>query len=170
VLRCQNASDDAGFQDRGRSAARILITQLREDICVAIPADLQLLADREAIKELTARYARCVVTGDGRGVGALYSEDGRFVAGKFDCIGRANIQDLLETQIKPGKNMPLVTDHIIEIDGDTASCYSIMFTPWFRHKQPGFCGAYTDKLRKVDGEWYFVERAFEFFEGRPEDS
>ncbi|MCP1472308.1 hypothetical protein J3E64_004026 [Sphingobium sp. OAS761] len=137
---------------------------------MAIPADLQLLADREAIKELTAKYARCVVTGDGRGVGALYSEDGRFAAGRFDYVGRKNIQDFLESQTTPGKNMPLVTDHIIEIDGDEATCYSIMFTPWFKGKHPGFCGAYSDRLRKIEGEWYFVERSFEFFEGKPEDS
>ena len=133
-----------------------------------IPADLQLLADREAIKELTAKYARHVVTGNGRAVGGLYCEEGRFTAGKFDCVGREAIQDLLETQIKPGKNMPLVTDHIIEIRGEEATCYSIMFTPWFRSQFPGFCGAYNDKLRKINGEWLFVERSFEFFEGRPE--
>jgi ketosteroid isomerase-like protein len=135
---------------------------------MAIKADLQLLADREAIRELTAKYARCVATGDGRGVGATYTEDGHFAAGKFDVLGRAAIQDFLEGQTQPLKNMPLVTDHIIEIDGDEASCYSIMYTPWFKHEHPGFCGAYTDRLRKVDGEWYFVERDFEFFKGRPE--
>jgi hypothetical protein len=134
---------------------------------MAIAADIQLLADREAIKELTARYARCVVTGDGRGVGALYTEDGRFAAGNFDYVGRAAIQDFLEGQTKPSKNIPLVTDHIIEISGDEATCFSIMFTPWFRHELPGFCGIYSDRLRKVDGDWYFIERSFEFLHGRP---
>jgi len=137
---------------------------------MAIEANLQLLADREAIRELTAKYARCVATGDGRGVGATYAEDGRFAAGKYDYVGRAAIQDFLEGQTKPLKNMPLVTGHIIEIEGDEASCYSIMYTPWFAGEYPGFCGAYTDRLRKVDGEWYFAERSFEFFKGQPEGS
>jgi len=133
-------------------------------------ADLKHLADREAIRELTARYARFVAHGDGRGVGSLYSEDGRFAAGIHDYRGRAAIQEFLAGVTKPLKNIPLVTDHVIEIDGDEATCACIMYTPWYRDVQPGFCGEYNDKLRKVDGEWYFVERSFEFFKGKPDDS
>ncbi|KRB83000.1 hypothetical protein ASE00_13500 [Sphingomonas sp. Root710] len=131
--------------------------------------DLQTLIDREAIKELTARYAREVARGNGRGVGALYAEDGRFAAGALDYSGRANIQDFLEGVIKPGKNIPLITGHIIEIDGCDATCFSIMYTPWYRDETPGFCGEYKDKLRKVGGQWYFLERDFTFYKGRPGD-
>jgi|KBSSwiS6_1023812.scaffolds.fasta_scaffold22909_2 hypothetical protein len=133
-------------------------------------AALQLLIDREAIRELTARYARLVHEGDGRGVGALYTEDGRFKAGIAYVTGRSNLQDFLEKQLTPGKSTPLVTNYIIEINGAEATSYCSMHTPWYRHDYPGFCGDYRDTYRKVDGQWYFVERDFTFHEGRPADS
>ena len=133
-------------------------------------AQLQRLLDREAIRELTARDARLVHEGDGRGVGALYTEDGRFKAGVAYVTGRENLQDFLEGALKPGKSTPLIANHIIEIDGDDATGYCSMYTPWYRHEYPGFCGDYRDTYRKVDGEWLFVEREFTFHEGRPEDS
>ena len=126
--------------------------------------------DREAIRELAARYARLVVAGDGRAVGALYTEDGRFNAGVAHVVGRAALQDFLERVLTPGKSIPLVVNHLIELDGDEATATCAMYTPWYRHAAPGFCGEYRDRLRKVDGQWYFVERDFTFFEGRPEDS
>lgn len=131
---------------------------------------LQELADREAIRELTARYAKLVHDGDGRGVGALYTEDGRFKAGVAYVTGRAGLQDFLADALSPNKSTPLITNHIIELNGDEATGYCSMYTPWYRHEVPGFCGDYRDSYRKVDGQWYFVEREFSFHEGRPEDS
>lgn len=135
-----------------------------------IQAQLQLLLDREAIRDLTSLYARLVHEGDGRGVGGLYAEDGRFKAGVAYVTGRSNLQDFLAGSLAPGKSTPLISNHLIEIDGDEATGYCSMHTPWYKGETPGFCGDYRDTYRKVDGRWYFVERDFTFHEGRPAEA
>jgi ketosteroid isomerase-like protein len=130
---------------------------------------LQLLIDREEIKELTARYARLVHEGDGQGVGALYTTDARFKAGSALVEGRENLQQFLSKTLSPGKSTPLVVNHILDIQADQARGYCVMYTPWYRHETPGFCGEYHDTYRKVAGRWYFVERDFTFHEGKPQE-
>lgn len=128
------------------------------------------LEDIEAIKDLCARYARLVNKGDGRAVGALYTEDGFFQAGVAEVRGRANLQDFLARALTPNKSTPCISNHQITLNGDSARGTCTMHTPWYRDEAPGFCGEYTDEYRKVDGKWYFVRRDFEFHQGRPADS
>jgi len=132
-----------------------------------LEAELGRLLDHEAIRALTADYARLVIAGDGRAVGALYTEDGVFKAGVAHVVGRAKLQDFLAGALTPGKSIPLVVNHLIEVTGDEATCVCTMFTPWYRDETPGFCGDYRDRLRRVDGRWYFAERDFIFHQGRP---
>ncbi|MGE0743557.1 MAG: nuclear transport factor 2 family protein, partial [Hyphomonadaceae bacterium] len=81
---------------------------------------VQELEDREAIKELCARYAQLVAQGDGQSVGSLYTEDGRFAAGVAEVNGRPALQSFLSKALQPIKSIPCISNHQIAIDGDTA--------------------------------------------------
>lgn len=91
----------------------------------ALEARLQALEDREAIRELIARYGPLADSGDAEGVAALWAEDGVYaIAGFGEACGRAEIAALIDG----GNHRQLMADgcaHIlgpvaIDLDGDTA--------------------------------------------------
>ncbi len=62
-----------------------------------LEARLQALEDREAIRELIARYGPMADSGDAAGVAALWAEDGSYaVHGFADAVGHAEIAALIE--------------------------------------------------------------------------
>lgn len=64
---------------------------------VPLEARLQALEDREAIRELIARYGPLADSGDAQGVAALWAEDGVYaVAGFGEAKGRAEIAALID--------------------------------------------------------------------------
>ena len=60
-------------------------------------ARLQALEDREAIRDLIARYGPLADSGDAAGVAALWTEDGSYaVHGFADAVGHAEIAALID--------------------------------------------------------------------------
>lgn len=99
-----------------------------------IAARLQALEDREAIRELIARYGPLADTGDAQGVAALWTSDGSYaVGGMTEAKGRTAIAALIEGQV----HQKLMADGCahalgpvtIDLDADTATArgYSIVF-------------------------------------------
>lgn len=97
-------------------------------------ARLQALEDREAIRDLIARYGPLADSGDAAGVAALWTEDGSYaVGGMTEAKGRAAIAALIEGQM----HQSLMADgcaHVlgpvaIDLDGDTATArgHSVVF-------------------------------------------
>lgn len=89
-------------------------------------ARLQALEDREAIRNLIARYGPLADSGDAAGVAALWTEDGCYaVGGMTEAKGRAAIAALIEGEM----HRSLMADgcaHVlgpvaIDLDGDTAT-------------------------------------------------
>lgn len=102
---------------------------------------LRALEDREAIRDLIARYGPLADSGDAEAVAALFAEDGVYaVGGMGEAKGRAAIAALISGPV----HQALMADgcgHVlsspaIDLDGDraVARCHSIVF----RHE---------------DGEW-----------------
>ncbi|MEY4952707.1 MAG: hypothetical protein RL299_1131 [Pseudomonadota bacterium] len=92
---------------------------------VPLEARLQALEDREAIRELIARYGPLADSGDAQGVAALWAEDGVYaVAGFGEAKGRVEIAAL----INGDNHRQLMADgcaHVlgpvaIDLEGDTA--------------------------------------------------
>ena len=83
------------------------------------------IADREEIKELTAKYAHWVALGDGAKVAQLFTDDGAFineVTGQkrnIDVRGRQQLDEFYP-RLKRGMALPCIHNHIIEINGDNA--------------------------------------------------
>lgn len=126
---------------------------------------LQLLEDREAIRNLIARYGPAADTGDGDGVAALWADDGSYqVGGMINAQGRAEIAALMTSET----HQALMADgcaHLlgpvaIELNGDTAVArgHSVVF----RHTGSGFepwrVSANRWDLERSDGDWHVRRR------------
>jgi hypothetical protein len=130
---------------------------------------VQELADREEIKELTAKYAHWVGRGEGVKVKDLFADDGVFtntVEGEgtnIDVRGREQLDKFYPT-LQRGMALPCIHNHIIELDGDNAkgTC-----TIEVRISQKGRSvvgsGYYEDTYRRVNGQWKFVARHSFFY-------
>lgn len=118
---------------------------------------LATLEDRESIKELLALYAFHVAYEDARAATELFTEDGVFTSAAGTAI-RSELEAYLEGRLALGHRVPLVQNHVIEIDGDDAVVRSFMFAPW--GPDGAICGAYRDVVRRTAQGWRFVERNF----------
>ena len=102
---------------------------------------LRALEDREAIRDLIARYGPLADCGQADAVAALFAEDGIYaVGGMGEAKGRAAIAAMIEGPVHQSLMADgcahILTSPAIELAGDhaTARCHSIVF----RHE---------------DGEW-----------------
>lgn len=137
-----------------------------EERLAALEARVADLADREAIRELTAAYCRSIVRADGPGVVELFTEDGSLVthfpegSGQEDIAtrGHAALREAY-ANLEPGDTMPFIQNHIVEVDGDEArgTC-----SVEIRMRQAGAAitgaGHYHDRYRRVQGRWRFASR------------
>jgi hypothetical protein len=128
-----------------------------------------LEAERE-IKELRSKYCWYAVRSDSVAVSKLFTEDCRFesppatAGGPRRWIegGRPAIKTMMDGTA--GHVVPLVTNHLIVVDGDTAKGSCTMESA--ASPVPGMTSIlcyYLDKFRKVNGEWLFSERRLFFY-------
>jgi len=125
----------------------------------------------EAIRTLVAQYAHHLLHGRGTEMAGLYAADGRFIVYKgsatpvVNLTGRENIASQ-HKDMKAGSVFPLVTNHIVEVDGENASGTCVMFcvrpSP---EGSPGapFYGEYKDQYVRIGGRWLFQERNFTYY-------
>lgn len=130
---------------------------------------VQELADREEIKELTARYAHGVARGEGAKVAALFTDDGAFInhltpdAPPTVVRGRAEL-DKFYGAIKRNFALPCIHNHLIALAGDEATGTCSIEVRITRGKQSMIgSGYYEDRFRREHGQWKFVERDCTFF-------
>lgn len=143
------------------------------------PADLAariaLLEDREAIRELIARYGPLADAGDCAGAAALWTEDGVYEVGGFGSYtGRAAIQTLLEGEshqgLIHGGAAHVLSPPVIDLDGDraTARTYSVVFRKsgdnWEAHR----ASANMWHLVRVGAEWKVARRINQLLDGTAE--
>lgn len=129
---------------------------------------VQELADREEIKELTARYAHGVARGEGAKVAALFTDDGVFLnhlPGQplTEVRGREAL-DKFYGAIKRNFALPCIHNHLITLEGDTATGTCSIEVRITRNNQSMIgSGYYEDRFRRENGRWKFVERDCNFF-------
>lgn len=128
---------------------------------------LAALEDREAIRDLIARYGPAADRGDAADVAGLWAEDGVYaVGGMGEAVGREAIAGLIEEPVHRG----LMADgcaHVlgpvaIDLDGDRAVArgHSVVF----RHD----CGKFA-ALRVAANRWE-LERASSGWQVRRRDN
>ena len=127
------------------------------------------IADREEIKELTAKYAHWVALGEGAKVAQLFTDEGVFineVMGEKPNItvrGRKQLDEFYPS-LKRGMALPCIHNHIIEIDGDQAKGTCTIEVRISQNGQSVIgSGYYDDFYRRENGHWKFVERNSFFY-------
>ncbi|WP_176593646.1 nuclear transport factor 2 family protein [Sphingobium sp. EM0848] len=133
------------------------------------------LEDREAIRELIARYGPLADAGDCAGAAALWTEDGIYEVGGFGSYqGRAAIQALLEGEshqgLIHGGAAHVLSPPVIDLDGDCAIAhtYSIVFRKcgdnWEAHR----VSANLWQLVRTDEGWKVSRRVNRSLDGSEE--
>jgi SnoaL-like domain len=128
---------------------------------------VQELADREEIKELTARYCWHVAHGEGEAVARLFTDDGILDVLQPDFKAPHGMEALLKfyrTSVRePELAIPFIHNHILEIDGDDAHGTCCIDARFNRNGESVIAaGYYNDKYRRVGGKWRFAERKITF--------
>jgi len=127
---------------------------------------VQELADRDAIRELSAEYCRCIVRADRAGVVGLFTADAsletHFPAGSGQAdVASSGTAALLKAYdgIAGMELKPTVHNHIIELAGDRARGF---VSVEIRLAQAGVAytgaGHYEDTYRRDGGRWKFQRR------------
>ena len=127
----------------------------------------QRIEDREAIEELLITYGRLLDKEDLAGYSKLFASDGVWEGGIGSATGPAEIQAMLEavfartTRGQYDGSYHLMSDIIIDVDGDTASSWSRW--TWIVEGENGNpmplrSGHYEDTFVRENGEWKFKHR------------
>jgi hypothetical protein len=124
--------------------------------------ELQRLLDRQAIVDVVTRYSRGVDRHDEEILRTVYHPDaldhhGAFTGDPDEFIPWANA---LHEENTSG-HMHFVTNHTIELDGDTAHSETYVFFTLKRKDGSGVDlggGRYIDRLERRDGEWRIAAR------------
>jgi ketosteroid isomerase-like protein len=128
---------------------------------------IQELEDRDAIKELTARYCWHVAHGEGEAVAKLFTDDGVLDvtgAASGPLRGKDDLLKFYRSSVRePEAAIPFIQNHIIHLHGDEAHGTCGIEARFARNGESvTAAGYYEDKYRRVNGEWRFVERKIFF--------
>ena len=130
----------------------------------ALEARIQEIEDREAIRELTAKYCHCVVQGDVEGIVDLFTKEGVLEMGETRVAGHAGLLAMYSESLGDLRPMPCVHNHVIEVDGDRArgTCSLELRGVASGEAQVG-AGHYEDTFERVNGAWKFRHRNLIFY-------
>lgn len=149
-------------------AALTIITGARGAELDEIAARLQVLEDREAIREVLLAYGRALDRRDFEAFADLFAERrGEWVGGFGSARGRDAIFELMDKNIGhipgglPGRSFHVFSNETIDVDGDRATAVTkwIFVAPDDENTpQWMFLGRYDDTFVRENGEWKFLRR------------
>ena len=120
------------------------------------------LEDKEAIRELLSEYCFRMDEFRFAELGALFSEDGEWIARYARARGPAEIAALMARNIPAEpKRKHFITNSLIRLDGDRASArtsYLVVLQASGSGLVPSVAGTYEDQLVRTAGGWRFRER------------
>lgn len=123
------------------------------------------LLDREAIRELPARYCDCVWRGDIDALVQLFTEDGAFVIktveGETRVEGREALKEFYRVGLKH-QQRPLIHNVVVELAAKgraSGRAYVDLRSAKHNFELMGV-GHYADEYRKLRGKWLFQTRCF----------
>src|SRR5258707_978316 len=127
-----------------------------------------VLEEKDAIRELIARYCFLIDNAEFDAWAATFTEDAVFeVVGLFKFEGRASIREFANHIPKNERGLPgmkhCTLNQIIAVSGDTATatCYLLLI----REGTPlhvDIAGRYEDELVKQSGSWLLKRRTAYF--------
>lgn len=119
-----------------------------------------LADDRDAIRDVYARYMLALDTGAAADFAALYADDGVLVgggSGGADVAGREALE-AFAAGLAPGSVHRLSLNHVIEVDGDAARCRSSIVV--LAGTAVVSAGRVSDEFCRVDGAWRIARRTY----------
>lgn len=132
-----------------------------------LEARIQRIDDRTAIEQLLMEYGRALDNRDFAAFAALFTQDGEWQGAQGSYRGQKEIQESMEkiftaaaADIPKGKNFHLLTNVIIELQGDhaTASSKFIFYKMNGAKPEAQVAGRYEDQLVRAGGAWKFKQR------------
>jgi uncharacterized protein (TIGR02246 family) len=129
---------------------------------------IQVLADKDEIRELTARYCYAVVRKDANALLDMFTTDGEFHMDGLSCRGQDELKKLYVDKVGEVAPVPFIQNHVIQVDGDraTGNC-AVEIRLVQDGKAYTACGYYDDQYRRVNGAWKFANRKFNLFHWVP---
>lgn len=130
---------------------------------------LEMLAAKDEIRELTARYCHAIVDGDADTIVPLFCDDGVFHSNKLRPEGRDALRTFYAAAVSKKTHKPFVQNHVIEFEDDEHAkgrC-SVEIRVWHNNEAHTESGHYFDRYRKVDGQWRFAERQYNRYHSSP---
>jgi uncharacterized protein (TIGR02246 family) len=133
----------------------------------SLEARIQRIDDRMAIEQLLMEYGRAVDNRDFAAFAALFADDGEWKGAQGSYRGPQEIRKSMEqmftaaaADIPKGKNFHLLTNVIIDLQGDhaTASSKFIFYKMNGAKPEAEVAGRYEDRLVRVGGTWKFQQR------------
>jgi hypothetical protein len=116
-----------------------------------------LAEDRDAIRDLFARYCLYVDTGAAGDWAATFTDDGEFLAGGDPVTGHAALKSFAAS-IPSGTLHHMVINEAIDIDGDIARCRSSVLVT--SKGAVVTTGRSEDELRRINGSWRIARRTY----------
>jgi len=137
---------------------------------------VQLLADREEIRDLIATYAHRAA--NRQSMADLFTDDGAFInrpdakTPPQEVRGRAALDAFFDgLGRQPQQPLPMIHNFLVSVAGDEARALSTIEVRVVHAGQlTDGIGYYRDRFRRVDGRWKFVERDCTFFSMIPMES
>jgi hypothetical protein len=121
-----------------------------------------ILEEKDAIRDLFARYCFYTDSGQMEKYAALFTEDCDWDGGAFGRHqGRANVLAKMKAAGDAATKLRHLTiNSLIEINGDEAhaTSYILLFGVGGEAPLPVFAGLYFDHLVKLNGQWLFKQR------------
>ena len=131
------------------------------NVVIDIEQRLNVIEARFAISELRSRYCWYTVRGLKDEVLTLFTDDAVFQNARSESeqpvtvAGKAALAEYF-SRMKPARRIPLVTNEVTRVKGDTAEGTCAMLSVG----DDGFSGHYIDTFQKVNGQWLFSSRKF----------
>jgi ketosteroid isomerase-like protein len=124
---------------------------------------LQRLEDVAEIRTIDAAYCRLIDTGDWPGLVDLFTPDGTF-DGLAAVTGSADLLAFFSGLADGGMRFwHHVSNHEIEVDGDTATVRSMLWQPCVVDGVPHVAaGRYGDRLVRTTGGWRYAVKRVRF--------
>jgi uncharacterized protein (TIGR02246 family) len=125
------------------------------------------MSDKDEIRELLARYCFALDAGDFQAMAAPFTADGVWETAFGTGTGRDGIvaqAESIATGPRP-RRVHLTTNIVIDLVGEMATVQSNWALIQNAPNGPmiGSGGAYTDRLVKVGGKWFFKHRKIDRF-------
>ena len=133
---------------------------------------MNTLENEQGLKNLMARYVDAANRRDGEAWSQTWAEDGCWDLMGMKVEGRDNILGLWQ-QVIAGFEFAILmpSSSLFEIDGDTATghWYLQEYTRDLQGEKMAALSRYTDTYCKMDGQWLYLSRRYDFIYRGPGD-